>query len=82
MGARRVCGARQSPPGSPGETDERCGDAGTVAAGYGDGLAGSNRICVRLRVAGVLVVEGGWRRGRCASGGDGKSRHRVHSLWL
>ena len=41
--------ARHTAPGSPDDTEERRGDAG---AGFGgDGLAGSNRIWFRLRVA-------------------------------
>ncbi len=48
--------ARHAGPGSPGDTEERHSDAG---AGFGeDGLAGSNRILVRLCVA---VVSPHWQ---------------------
>ncbi len=60
--------ARQRPPGSPGDTEERRGDAGAVAAGLGGvGLAGSNRIFFLLPVAVVSPSGGGMVRGKAGA---------------
>ena len=57
--------ARHAAPGSPGDTEERRGDAG---AGFvRDGLAGSNRILFLLRVAVVSPSDGGRVRGKAGA---------------